>query len=767
MKKQSPFKKIKDATTRSWKKLTTTNKNKKVKTHTPKKFGMFQGVFTPTVLTILGVIMYLRLPWVVGNGGILGAVLIVLIAVGITLCTSLSMASMTTNIRIGSGGAFSIISQSLGLEIGGSIGIPLYFSQAFAVAMYVFGFREGFEFLLEKLSHDPQSLGNYSLLIDLATFGLVFLITRISTDFAFKIQYALMAIVFISIISIIGGLWSFDDGITYVGQDINNITWVGEFNENSFWIVFAVFFPAVTGIMAGANMSGELEDPRTSIPQGTLSGVILTGIIYLGLVFIAALMADSFTLNNDFNVFIDKAIIWQVVLLGLLGATLSSALSSFIGAPRILMALGESNILPKSKLFTKRDKKNEPVNAIFFTAIVVFLSLLMRDLNAIAPLITMFFMITYAMINVVVLIEQSLGLPSFRPTLKVPLIVPLLGSAGCFFVMFIINPTFSLVSLGIVVGFYGFLLRKELTSNTGDARSGLFTALAEWATKKSNELSPKKEARAWQPELLLPVESPKELRGAYRILYALTYPKGSIKVLGMKTGGEEKRLKNYLPDLMKTFNDAKISSSYTIIDGQNFGNVVSIGMQALRTAFFKPNTIFLKVNEEAEKKEDDFKMIIDQASENKWGVILYSPYETGLGIERTINVWLDYIPDNWEEKLDLGNNDLSLLTSLIVLKNWNGKLNIIKIRNDESHSEEFLKEELKRITTIARIPSNTSVFVVNKSSDMWTQVPQADLNILELPNLKDFSFKMLKEIPEKLRASCMFTVDSGDENALV
>ena len=187
--------------------------NKKKTSPKVKYFGTFQGVFTPTVLTILGVIMYLRHPWVVGNAGVLGAALIVGIAVSITLFTSLSMASMTTNIRIESGGAFSLISQSLGLEIGGSIGIPLYFSQACVVAMYIFGFREGWLWIFPE--HHP-------LLIDGITFGIVALIAGISADLAFKIQYLIMVIIFGSIISILLGLSQ--STVSY-----NQIEWLGSF----------------------------------------------------------------------------------------------------------------------------------------------------------------------------------------------------------------------------------------------------------------------------------------------------------------------------------------------------------------------------------------------------------------------------------------------------------------------------------------------------------------------------------------------------------
>lgn len=213
-------------------------------------------MFTPTVLTILGVIMYIRLGWVIGNAGVLGAVLILLIAVAITVATALSLSTITTNIRIGSGGAFSLISQSLGLEIGGAIGIPFYFAQAVAVAMYVFGFREGLQVLLP---------GADALILDFSILGAVTAIAFISTSFALRTQYVIMGVIALSLVSMVGGLaqrpWqtSFEMLGTFPGTPESG------FEGTSFWVVFAVFFPAVTGVMAGANMSGDLKDPRSSV----------------------------------------------------------------------------------------------------------------------------------------------------------------------------------------------------------------------------------------------------------------------------------------------------------------------------------------------------------------------------------------------------------------------------------------------------------------------------------------------------------------------
>lgn len=420
-----------------------------------KTFGTFAGVFTPTTLTILGVIMYIRQPWVVGNAGIIGASLILLLAVGITFATALSISTITSNGKIGAGGAFSVISQSLGLEIGGAIGIPFFIAQAIAVAMYIFGFREGIQMLLPGFS---------PLILDISVFLFVIGIAFVSTGFAFKIQYVILGIIALSLISIYGALFVNDLNFDFQWQGSYEGSPENNFSGSSFWIAFAVFFPAATGVMAGANMSGDLTDPRKSIPQGTLNSVAITTVIYFSLIFVASLLATQQELVSNYNIFSEKSLFPPIVLAGLLGATLSSALGSFVGAPRILSALGEKGIIPKGAVISRLSKRDEPVNAMLITAIVVVIGISLRNLNTVAPLITMFFMITYAMINVVALVEQSLGLHSFRPSLKISIYVPLIGAIGSITVMFIISALFALISLVAIFAFYFYLVRLNIDS---------------------------------------------------------------------------------------------------------------------------------------------------------------------------------------------------------------------------------------------------------------------------------------------------------------
>ncbi|SHJ43264.1 transporter, cation-chloride cotransporter (CCC) family (TC 2.A.30) [Arenibacter nanhaiticus] len=722
-----------------------------------KTFGTFAGVFTPTTLTILGVIMYIRQPWVVGNAGVLGAIGIVLLAVAITLTTALSLSSITTNVRIGSGGAFSLISQSLGLEIGGAIGIPFYFAQAIAVAMYIFGFREGLQILIPNVN---------PVLLDLCVFGLVMAIAFISTSFAFKIQYVILGIIVLSLVSIYGSL--------FVNELDFNFEWTGnypgsienDFGGSSFWIVFAVFFPAVTGVMAGANMSGDLTNPRKSIPLGTLSSVLLTTIIYISLIFVAAVIASPDELAKNYNVFIDKALFGPIVLAGLLGATLSSALGSFVGAPRILLALGEKNILPKSQKLAKLSKKGEPVNAMLVTAVIVLFGISLRNLNTIAPLLTMFFMITYAMVNVVALVEQTLGLPSYRPTLKIPLIVPAIGAFGSIAIMFILNVIVALFSLIFILLFYLYLVKMNIKSAAGDSRSGLFTALAEWATKKTNALRPQREVRSWRPDLLIPVTAPRELRSSYKLIQSIIYPKGSIKVLSLRNENEEeqKNIESFLNNAIKKFKENELSASYTVIDNTDFNTTINVSMQSLNAAFFKPNIVFVSVDSLSTDYSYYDRLLLD-AKKNSFGAIIYIPFSSAsLAIEKTINLWMTNIPVDWKETFSVGNNNLSTLISLLICRNWKGLIEVHILNNNPKLT--LSPNDIEDLRTMVRFPKKTTIDI--KHGDLMDNVnmeKNSDINVFCIQ--PGMPIETMVKIVNQSRISAIFCADSEYENVLV
>lgn len=711
---------------------------------TRRTFGTFEGVFTPTLLTILGVIMYLRSGWVVGNAGLAGAWLVIGLAAGITFATALSLSSITTNIRIGAGGAYSIISQSLGLEVGGAIGIPLFLSQALVVAMYVFGFREGWQWIFPD---------HPAIVVDLVTFTAVFAIAYVSAAFAFRIQYVIMVVIAGSLVSI---------GVAAAqGSMTEPITWLGDaVGGTGFWIVFAVFFPAVTGIMAGANMSGELTNPRRSIPVGTLTAIGVSTAIYLAMAYWLARSATTDELLTNFTIVIDEAAWGQAVVAGLLGATFSSALASIVGAPRILQALGSHRILPFGEKLARVSPRGEPRNAIWVSGAIALVALLLRDLNAIAPLVSMFFLLTYAMINVVVLIEQRLGLLSFRPTLRIPLFVPLAGTIGCFFAMFIINPVFSLTAASAAVAVYMVLLRRHLRAPHGDSRSGLFVAIAEWAAKKVSVL-PDSSDRAWKPNLLVPVEDPGEVRGTFRFITSLTYPRGSAKLLGLTTGGDGPQLRKRLPVHVQNFQRAGVFASSSVVSADDFEEGVSASMQALSSAFFRPNLLFAALPDKPDR-EDAIRRLVPTAAAYGLGVILFADHpKAGLGLESTINLWVRPSSTGWEEGIKQTNLDLALLVAYVLRNNWKAELNFITVVADEDAVADQHRR-LSELTQLSRIRGNIIVTVGRFPAELAEH--PADLNILGLQPELDFG--VCRSLMFTGRASAVFVEGSGTENAL-
>ena len=721
-----------------------------------KLFGTFGGVFTPTLLTILGVIMFLREGWIIGNAGLLGGLLIIGLGFGITLCTALAMSSIATNIRIGAGGAYAVIAQSLGLEVGGSVGIPRYLSQALAVTMYIFGFREGWLYLFP---------GHPALLVDVCTFAVLYGIAYVSADFAIRVQYLIMAVIGASLVSIATaaatgsmqyGLGEIQLWGNFVGTPDNPL------EPQSFWIVFAVFFPATTGIMAGANMSGDLKNPKRSIPVGTLAAI---GVAFLIYVLIAIWLARSATpqeLTSSYYVLMEKAYWPSAVLAGLLGATFSSALASLVGSGRILQAMGAHQVVPASDWLAKRAPNGEPRHAMMVTGGLVFTSLLVRDLNAIAPLITMFFLVTYAMICAAVLIEQSLDLVSFRPRLRIPLWVSFLGLLGSLLAMFIINPTVSFVALVITLGVYALLARRRLDAPFEDVRSGMFVALAEWAAKKVTEL-PTMQERAWKPNLLVPVESPSDLRGTFLTIQDLTYPQGSVKIVGLPSDQNPDHLQERIDTLTSAFRDRGVFASATVIDAGGFADGLRAGMQALRGAFFRPNVVFLRMPD-ATAREEDYRHIIQEADREAVGTLLYAPHpRAALGQRQTINVWIHDRSPDWRIAMEIGNLDLALLTSYKLSQNWDADLRLITALRDPDE-EAKARDFLEKLIDLGRFPNASATVGTVPFSDYIREAPQADLNIFGLQPEPDF--EMIRQLVDATESTCMFVRDSGRESAL-
>lgn len=724
-------------------------------------FGTLAGVFMPTLLTILGVIMFLRTGWVVGQTGLLGALLIVTIAFAITASTGLSLSSITTNIRIGAGGAYSVISQSLGVEMGGSVGVPLFLSQVLATTMYIFGFREGWVWMFEQAGM-ADSIFAMPILVDLTLFAILFIVAYISAGLAFKLQYVIAVIIAGSLISVAvaAGQGSMQYEPQLWASGVNEVSTV--LLEADFWVVFAVFFPAATGIMAGANMSGELEDPRRSIPVGTMAAIVVSYVIYMALVFWLATSATPTELKENYTVMIDKAAWGPAVVGGLLGATFSSALASIVGAPRILQALAEHNIIPRGEKLAETTDKGEPRKAMVVSGVLVLVALMLRDLNIVAPFITMFFLITYGVINIVVLIEQSLGLTSFRPQMAVPLAVPFVGATGCIFAMFVVNATVSLVALTVVLAFYGILIRRHLNSPFDDVRSGLFVAIAQWAAQKAANL-PSQQQRAWKPNLLVPVADPLDLRGEYPFLQDMVKPTGYIDLMGVGSNSGLKSMEESLEETTMSFRREGVFSRWTVLETEDYSEAIVLGMKALRGSFFRPNIVFLKMPS-SDEDETRVAHIASKANESDLGVVVMGMHpKVRLGSKQTINLWVhDRQPDQ-ELVFRRSNINLAILLAFTIARNWKAKINIVCAVSDEERRAE-IRTSLENMIDLARIPNAEIHLLEGTFTECFSESPMCDLSIMGLSDPPNF--ELMQRAIDEIESSVLFVADSGTESAL-
>ena len=450
-------------------------------------FGTFAGVFTPSILTIIGVVMYLRFGWMLGNVGLATSLIIVTAASSITFLTGLSISSLATNMRMRGGGAYFMLSRSFGLEAGAAIGLPLALSQAVSISFYVAGFAEALvESGLPMVGEwDPRLIG-------LATLVVMAVLATVSANAALKAQFFIMGAIVLSLVSFFAG----GAPLALAAPDPATVP-----PALDFWIVFAVFFPAVTGILSGVGMSGDLKNPSRSIPVGTIAAVLTGWAVYMAVPLVLnAFVPDPAVLRTD-TMILQKCARWPfLILLGVWAATLSSALGGLLCAPRVVQALAQDRLLPRF-LGRGYGANKDPRLASAICFLIAAAGLWFGDINALAPILTMFNLTTYGLLNLSAGLEELMGNPSWRPTFRVRPLFSFAGFAGCFAVMFMISPGWTFCALVFEGAIYWFVKRRALRARWGDMRTGLLM----YAVQVALRLLGKRQLdeRNWRPNLLV------------------------------------------------------------------------------------------------------------------------------------------------------------------------------------------------------------------------------------------------------------------------
>lgn len=644
------------------------------------RFGTMTGVFTPNILTILGLILFLRMGYVTGEAGLYGALSIVIIGNVISLLTGLSLSAIATNMTVRAGGNYYIISRSLGLEIGGAIGIPLYMSQAISVAFYIIGFTEALLTVEFFTQFDPRLISTLVALVFIV-------IAYVGADFALKIQYFILAVLLFGLGSFfVGAIMGFGSAATpalYPTVDFN------------FGIVFAIFFPAVTGIEVGVSLSGDLKDPSKSIPLGTIASILFTALIYILVTILFAYNLTSEELLANPLAMEGLAIIPSAVLAGVWASTLSSALGSILSAPRTLQAIANDDVVPRW-IASNMGSKTEPRMAILITGVIAFVVIWAGDLNAVAPIISMFFLNTYGMVNLTSAIEKLVDNPSYRPRFKIPWYVSFLGAIGCYGAMFLINPLATLVAIVISYGFFIYLQRRSIESTWGDVRSGVWFAMSRWSLL--NLEKSRWTVKNWRPNIIVFTGQPHNRQPLVEMAKWLSLGRGLVTfyqlVIGdartmARTGIQDKArlaIQQYIAENeMSAFAEADIVP--------DFRTGATLVAQSHGIGGITVNSVLMGWSRTAGGRSMQMHLLRDLVLLNRSVLFLNYDDERGFGQRGRMDIW-------WQGSG--GNQDLMLLLAYLIERHptWrDSQVRLIRVIDDEagitdttSHMQALLRE---------------------------------------------------------------------------
>jgi len=510
--------------------------------------GTFTGVFTPSILTILGIILFLRLGFVVGNAGLAQTLLIIAIATAVSVLTSISLAAIATDIDVGGGGDYYLISRTLGVEFGGAIGVVLFLAQSVSVAFYAIGFGEvAADALGIESGVAVQGIALVSVL-------LIFILAWAGTDVATRFQFVVMAFLVAALLSFLAGAFGSADGSV-----LGDAMWPPP-ETLGFWALFAIFFPAVTGFTQGVSMSGDLVDPARSLPRGTFAAVGISTVVY---VTAAVLLSASVPLDvlavDTGQAMRSLAIFGPLVFLGVIAATLSSAMASFLGAPRILQSLAGDHVFPVLDPFAKgHGPQSNPRNATLVSLGIAVATVGLGSLNVIAPVVSMFFLISYGLLNYATYWEARAASPSFRPRFRFyDKRLSLAGALLSLGAMLAINVIAGAIALLLLFGVYQYLSRRSAPKRWADgARSHHFQRAKESIRALSNE---EVHARHWRPHILVFSADPKRrerllrfaswLEGGSGITAAIRILQGEGAVMRRTRDREEEALKSEIDEL--------------------------------------------------------------------------------------------------------------------------------------------------------------------------------------------------------------------------
>eukprot|EP00095_Tigriopus_kingsejongensis_P012275 maker-scaffold577_size191314-snap-gene-0.33 protein:Tk12275 transcript:maker-scaffold577_size191314-snap-gene-0.33-mRNA-1 annotation:"solute carrier family 12 member 4 isoform x2" len=821
--------------------------------------GTLMGVFLPCIQNIFGVILFIRMTWIVGTAGCVEGFFVVFLGCCVTMLTAISMAAIATNGVVPGGGSYFMISRALGPEFGGAVGILFYLATTVAGAMYIIGaieiamtylFGAGMSLFGPDISDDFIKFNNYRVY---GTFLLAIMgsIVFIGVKFVNKFAAVALACVLLTILSIYIGL-----AVNYGGNNSANFCVVGsrlvkqvdhcnktfngelfnmfctlnetlgevnstvglskddyicdeyfERNEptvvqgikglrsgvffnnvankyhdggdaishdaenepeynlgglpkmgyvttdvfTTFTILVGIFFPSCTGIMAGSNRSGDLADPQKSIPIGTIMSIVATSIVYLTSVLLFAGTVDPLLLRDKFGESIGGSLVvgniaWphpKVVEVGSLLSTIGAGLQSLTGAPRLLQAIAKDGIIPFLAPFQHLSTRGEPVRALGVTITICEIAVLIGNVDEIAPLLSMFFLMCYGFVNLACAVQTLLRTPNWRPRFKFyHWSLSLLGVIMCLAVMFMSSWYYALLAIGIAGVIYKYIEYRGAEKEWGDGIRGLALSAARFSLLRLEEGPP--HTKNWRPQILILAKLDSKLNVKYKRLFSLAsqLKAGKGLCIGVtvvegnyvKMSGESQAAKM---SVQQTIKDEGVKGFAEVVASKNVSDGICHLIQTSGLGGMKPNTVTLGwPNSWRKRNEDSWRVFVDtirNAAAAKMALLVPKGIQrfpdSGDKVKGNIDIW-------WIV------HDGGLLMLLPFLlrqhRTWkNCKLRIFSIAQPQDNSIQ-MKKDLKTFLYHLRIEADVEV----------VEMPDSDISdyTYERTLLMEQRNEMLKEM---------------------
>ncbi len=530
------------------------------------RLGTFLGVFIPNILQMLGIVLFIRLAFILSEVGIYSLLVMIGLASSLLLITGMSISSIVTNMKIGSGGIYYIISRSLGIHLGSSIGFLLLLAQITTIALCI----SGSAIIIHNLFPSAPLIGIESTLL---------LVLAFISYFSTRITIFLQALVFILLVI---AFYSISEGSYNVSYKTDM-----PLAKTTFWGAFSVIFAALTGIESGMSLSGDLKNPARSLPSGTLLSIFVAFIIYVTFSLFINDHISFWAIQEDPSLLITGAKFPKWTLIGMLGTTLSSAMNNLLGAPRTMEALAKDRVLPK--FLAGEDKESSSLISILLTCAIAFIIITTTNINQIIPLLTMICLMFYALLNFVCSFESFMQNPSWRPSFVTPWYISFSGCIACLLAMLLIHSHVFLIFLVFLGMIYLMVSSTIMQNNWDDIRYSILSSVVRICLEKLKSL--RMNAKSWRPHLLTIAEAASQDISTIHFANALNHNHGLSTYCVISKNEEEE--KHYQKPLQEKLTSGNINCFLKFHQSSYFFDEISHLIKHYGLGPLSPNTLLL------------------------------------------------------------------------------------------------------------------------------------------------------------------------------